>query len=560
MKHHLRADSGDADLLHAFVERREQAAFEAIFRRYEPLVSAVCRRVVGDEDAARDALQAVFLALALKARRLDRSRPLGPWLHRVAWDVALSHRRSLEARRSRERKATERPPRLSGDFDPELPLILDQEINRLPERYRKALILFHLEGRTLEETAAVLGCSPGTAGSWLFRGRRILRDRLARLGVAPALLPALLDTLAPSAVSAGSAALRIWTAKAALAALAGRHGAGDFVSTTAWTLARAAARRFPLAPLAAAAAVVAALAGIAAGGRSETPPPPAAPPLAASVPPETAVLPPPRPAMIDAPSALAASFPAAAPPPLPFPEVAVESSRFARRSDLVAHWPLDGPGKEEGWVEDRSGREHRARIIGPVLWTEGKIGRALLLDGRGSYLQPAESPDLETVHRSSFSLSAWFRPEDIPPGRGPEARASYGILLRTGWHIGLLFNNEGRFLMTDWLRGASEPLWNSAGTWGTTYAPGHWYHLVGVVDRGLGRVQLYVNGVLKHTQAFDPSREVYEVPYAAWRIGIGNPDFADWSWPARGAIDDVRIYNRALSPTDVRLILAETER
>jgi hypothetical protein len=228
-----------------------------------------------------------------------------------------------------------------------------------------------------------------------------------------------------------------------------------------------------------------------------------------------------------------------------------------RRSDLVAHWPLDGP-REDGWVEDRSGRGHRGRIVGPVFWTAGKIGRALVLDGRGAYIEPAVSPDLEGVHRSSFSLAAWFRPADIPPGRDSEARASYGILLRTGWHIGLLFNHEGRFLMTDWLRGETGPVWNTAGTWETTHAAGHWYHLAGVVDRGLGRVSLYVNGVLRHTQAFDPSREVFEVPEGRWRIGIGNPHWKEWSWPAQGAIDDVRLYNRPLSPTDVRLILAET--
>jgi hypothetical protein len=352
--------------------------------------------------------------------------------------------------------------------------------------------------------------------------------------------------------------MRVWTAKAALAALAGQPGAGGFVSATAWALARAAARRSPIAPLAAAtaAAAVVALALAPAGSRSETPPSDV-PAAVAAVPRTADFASLPEPAELGVPSARAAFFPVAASPRTAPPPVAVEPPGGVRRSDLVAHWPLDGPG-QDGWIEDRSGRGHRGRIFGPVLWTAGKIGRALLLDGRGSYIEPAVSPDLERVHRSSFSLTAWFRPEDIPPGRGSEARASYGILLRTGWHTGLLFDHEGRFLMTDWLRGDTEPLWNTAGTWEITYAPGHWYHLVGVVDRGLGRVSLYVNGVLRHTQPFDPSREVFEIPEGRWRIGIGNPNWKEWSWPARGAIDDVRIYNRPLSPTDVRLIMTET--
>lgn len=563
MKQHLHADSGDADLLEAFVERREQAAFEAIFSRYETLVSGVCRRILRDEDAARDATQAVFLALALKAHRLDRSRPLGPWLHRVAWDVAVSHRRLLEARRNREREATRRPPSLSGHADPELLPLLDQEINGLPERYRRALILFHLEGCTLEETAAALGCSPGTAGSWLFRGRRILRDRLARRGVTTTPLPAIFAAARAEAVPGWAARLAPWTAKAAAAAAAGQPAAGGYVSPAVWALARAAARTLATASLnvaaGLAAGLVAALALTAAVLR-ERPSSPPPPPI------ETAALPPralpPDPvaaswtAAAARPSAVAASFAEPAGPALDAAVVAPESSP-ARHSDLVAHWPLDG-ARDGIWVEDRSGRGHLGRIEGSVAWVAGKIGRALFFDGRGAYVETPASPELEAVHRSSFSLSAWFRPENLPPGRESERDASYGILMRTGWHIGLLYNNEGRFLMTDWLKGDAGPLWNSAGTWGTTYAPGHWYHLVGVVDRGLGRVQLYVNGALKHTQPFDPSREVFAAEDSGWRIGIGNPDLGDWSWPARGAIDDVRIYNRPLSPTDVRLLLAES--
>lgn len=562
MKQCLRADSGDADLLEAFVERREQAAFEAIFRRYEALVSAVCRRILRDEDAARDAAQAVFLALALKADRLDRSRPLGPWLHRVAWDVAVSHRRSLEARRSREREATARPPSLPDDVDPELLAILDQEINGLPERYRRALVLFHLEGRTLEETAAALGCSPGTAGSWLFRGRRILRGRLARRGVTTAPLPVIFAAVRIAPPPGWAARLAPWTVKAAAAAAAGQPAAGGYVSPTVWALARTAARTLPAASLKAAAGLAAGLAAalaLTAVALRERPSLPPSRSEAAALPPRNRP-PAPLPAVWTAtparPSAVAASLAEPAGPAWEAPSLAAEPSP-ARRSDLVAHWPLDG-ACDGIRVEDRSGRGHLGRLEGPVGWVAGKIGRALFLDGRGAYVEISASPELEAVHRSSFSLSAWFRPETVPPGRESERDASYGILMRTGWHIGLLFNNEGRFLMTDWLKGDAGPLWNSAGTWGTTYVPGHWYHLVGVVDRGLGRVQLYVNGVLKHTQAFNPSREVFALEDSGWRIGIGNPDLGDWSWPARGAIDDVRIYNRPLSPTDVRLLLAES--
>lgn len=561
MSRNVRCSRSDAELLESFVARHEQAAFETLFRRYESLVASVCRGILRDEDAARDATQAVFLTLALKAPALDRSRPLAPWLHRVACDIAISHRRHLEARRALERKATERFEALPSASDPsaeEIRPILDREINGLPERYRRALILFHLEGRTLEQTASALRCSVGTVGSWLFRGRRILRDRLARRGVTPSTLSGLLVRLPSEATPGWAASLAPWTAKAATAVAAGLPAAGGYVSPIVWALARWGARSLRVALLKTAAgiaAAAAALLALAAVALRERPAPPGGP--LASPPPVSPAADPAPPLWARAAprsSAASVSFPEPTRPAAPV--VDLPAGAPPRRSDLVGHWPLD-QAQQEVWVEDRSGYGHRGRLIGPVSWVAGKIGRALFLDGRGSYVELAGHPALDSIHRQSFSLSAWFRPEDVPRGQGPARDASYGIVLRTGWHIGLLFNNEARFIMTDWLKGDIEPLWNSAGTWGMTYAPGHWYHLAGVVDRGLGRVHLYVNAVLKHTQPFDPSREVYEVPYGAWRIGIGNPDFADWSWPARGAIDDVRIYNRPLSPTDVRLLFAE---
>ena len=61
---------------------------------------------------------------------------------------------------------------------------LDEELDRLPTRYRVPIILCHLEGLTYQEAALRLGCPVGTIGVWLSRGREVLRARLARRGVA----------------------------------------------------------------------------------------------------------------------------------------------------------------------------------------------------------------------------------------------------------------------------------------------------------------------------------------------------------------------------------------
>src|SRR5258706_363545 len=210
----------DAQLMAAFLDRREQEAFEALVRRHESMVLNVCTRVLRDEHGAYDAAQAVFLVLARKGSSIDFQRPLGPWLHHVAYGVAVSARREREARRARERNAmTAERFRPSPDgADDALRELLDGELDGLPEKYRRPLLLFHLEGKSLEETARALGSPTGTVGAWLSRGRELLRRRLAKRG-AGALSGALLAAFLVREASARTASWGF--ARAAARAAAG---------------------------------------------------------------------------------------------------------------------------------------------------------------------------------------------------------------------------------------------------------------------------------------------------------------------------------------------------
>jgi RNA polymerase sigma factor (sigma-70 family) len=223
----------DAQLLERFVTQRDESAFELLVWRHGAMVQGVCRRVLGHAHDAEDAFQATFLVLARKAASAARHRSPGAWLYTVAYHVALRARARRVARAAREEPLDEPPPAAALDPADEVAWrdarrVIDEEVNRLPAKYRVPFVLFHLEGRSSAEVARELGCPVGTVESWLTRARERLRARLARRGLTPA--PGLLAALAPQEGWFPQAA-------AARAALAAGRGTAGAVSVEAAALA-----------------------------------------------------------------------------------------------------------------------------------------------------------------------------------------------------------------------------------------------------------------------------------------------------------------------------------
>ena len=152
------AAGSDRDLLHRYARDRDEAAFEALVRRYGVGVWSACVRLAGRD--AEDAFQAVFLTLSRKAGTVNGSLPA--WLHAVARRVASTLRRN--ARRRSTIEATAARPDLANCTDSSLRealALLDEELSRLPERYRAVLIVCCIEGRSRDEAAVQLGWSAG---------------------------------------------------------------------------------------------------------------------------------------------------------------------------------------------------------------------------------------------------------------------------------------------------------------------------------------------------------------------------------------------------------------
>jgi RNA polymerase sigma factor (sigma-70 family) len=181
--------TNESQLLDRFLSRGDEEAFEAILTRYGPMVLAICRRILADPNDVDDAFQATFLVLLKKARSIRDRAVLGTWLHGVARRVAVRAQVNARRRRSREYVGVDlavwNDQRPREDDLAQLRTVIDEEVARLADKYRSALVLCDLDGQSQEAAAAQLRCPVGTVKSRLSRARNKLRSRLSKRGILP---------------------------------------------------------------------------------------------------------------------------------------------------------------------------------------------------------------------------------------------------------------------------------------------------------------------------------------------------------------------------------------
>jgi RNA polymerase sigma factor (sigma-70 family) len=208
---------------------RDEAAFEVLIWRHGPMVWNVCQRLLHHQHDIEDAFQATFLAFVREAGSIRERTSLGGWLYRVAYRVALKAK-SRAARHARHEthgvELLPAKPAQPETFWRDLRPVLDEEVNRLPLKYRLPLVLCYLEGKTTDEAAQELGCPRGTVATRLAWARERLRRRLTRRGLAIS-TGVMATSLSQNAASATlPAALVNATVQSGLLFMAGNTAAG----------------------------------------------------------------------------------------------------------------------------------------------------------------------------------------------------------------------------------------------------------------------------------------------------------------------------------------------
>ncbi|MEX1005954.1 MAG: sigma-70 family RNA polymerase sigma factor [Acidimicrobiia bacterium] len=179
--------SAAADTDRQLMERTaagDHAAFAELMSRHQDMVFAVALRIMRNRQAALDATQDTFLTVLRKADRYAGDAEVSTWLYRVATNKCLDHLRSQKRRRAvpltDEHDATDSTADAGLDAI-EVRSNISAALASIPDHYRAAVVLSDVEGLTIGEMVEVLGIPPGTVKSRIFRGRRMLADKLEGL-------------------------------------------------------------------------------------------------------------------------------------------------------------------------------------------------------------------------------------------------------------------------------------------------------------------------------------------------------------------------------------------
>ncbi len=177
-----RTDPSDGELM-ARVRAGDRCAFDSIMERHKnPLVNYLSR-LAGDRERGEDLAQETFVRLFLKAKRYRERGKLRSYLYAIGVNLLRSQqRRAIRWQRlspllfAAGVAPTEAPTEriLRGEERD----AVQTAVAELPLRYREPLTLHELEGWPYQEVADHLGCRVGTVKSRIFRGRRMLQERL----------------------------------------------------------------------------------------------------------------------------------------------------------------------------------------------------------------------------------------------------------------------------------------------------------------------------------------------------------------------------------------------
>lgn len=162
-------------------------AFQAIIQDYQRLVSQIIFRMVPNKVEVEDLCQDVFMKVYQNLASFQFQAKLSTWIARIAYNTAVNYLKKKKVPLfadlahegcSIEAFSNEGAPADEAVVQHDLTARVEAEIQKLPVRFKTILTLYHLQEMSYAEIGKIMGLPDGTVKSYLFRARRMLRERL----------------------------------------------------------------------------------------------------------------------------------------------------------------------------------------------------------------------------------------------------------------------------------------------------------------------------------------------------------------------------------------------
>ena len=159
----------------------ESAAFRELVAEFERPLAYFVTKLIGEQDAAWDVLQLVWIRAFRQIKRLQNPEQVRAWLYGIAHGLAVDHLRKRDSLRRIEREYAEEHPEdmdTKSTINPEEIAAVHQALDHLDLRLREVLTLYFIEDLSISEVAGIVGVPEGTVKSRLYHARQALRERL----------------------------------------------------------------------------------------------------------------------------------------------------------------------------------------------------------------------------------------------------------------------------------------------------------------------------------------------------------------------------------------------
>ena len=187
------ASAQDRDIVALLQSGALEAAFQLTLARYQDKVYRLCCTLLRDPTAAEDAAQESLVRIWKAIGSFDGRASLSTWIYAITRNrclTAIARRRELASMsdavieaEAEISAASHRADSADSGTDDDASDTLRELIGLLPERYRRTLMLFYYEDRSVSEVAGMLGMPEGTVKTNLYRARAALTEQLRRRGL-----------------------------------------------------------------------------------------------------------------------------------------------------------------------------------------------------------------------------------------------------------------------------------------------------------------------------------------------------------------------------------------